>query len=53
MMNTEEDKKKPKFKAGVDLTAKVNLTHSTYENNSTIMRIWIYLKSKLFYQKNQ
>jgi hypothetical protein len=53
MMTTEEKKKKPRFKAGVDLSAKVNLTQSSDAENSTIMRIWFYVKSKLLYQKSQ
>ena len=53
MMTTEDKKKKPGFKAGVDLSAKVNITQSSDVENSTIMRIWFYVKSKLLYQKSQ
>ncbi|MEN9446315.1 MAG: hypothetical protein RL728_827 [Bacteroidota bacterium] len=53
MMTTEEKKKKPRFKAGVDLSAKVNLTQSTDNENSMINRIWLFVKSKFFYQKSQ
>lgn len=53
MMTTENKKKKPKFKAGAELSAKVNLTQSSDTENSTIMRIWFYVKSKLLYQKSQ
>jgi hypothetical protein len=53
MMTTEDKKKKPRFKAGVDLSAKVNLTQSTDSENSVLNRILIFIKSKLFYQKSQ
>lgn len=52
-MTTEEIKKKPKFKAGAELSAKVNLTQSTDSENSIINRIWLFVKSKFFYQKSQ
>jgi hypothetical protein len=53
MMTIEDKKKKPRFKAGVDLSAKVNITQSSDADNTTIMRIWFYVKSKLLYQKSQ
>jgi hypothetical protein len=53
MMTTEEKKRKPRFKAGAELSAKVNLSQSTDSENSMINRILVFVKSKLFYQKSQ
>jgi hypothetical protein len=52
-MNTEEKKKKPRFKFGVDLTTKVNLNHSSEVSDSTLKNLWLKVKEKLFVQKNQ
>ena len=53
MMTTEDKKKKPFFNAGAELSAKVNFTQSADTENSTIYRIWLFVKSKLFYHKSQ
>lgn len=53
MMTIEEKKKKPRFKAGVDLSAKVNLTQSTDNENSMINRIWLFVKSKFFIRSHK
>jgi hypothetical protein len=52
MMTTEDKKKKPLFNAGAELSAKVNFTQSADAENSIINRIWVFVKSKLFYQKS-